>query len=291
MCVQNTQRDKLEKSELNRAGGILVTINNHMRTIETFSKVETLLVRSDGFVYENCVESTICEHFMDVFVNGQFWLRLACTPNELVELVVGRLISERIIDTSVVNALESCIKSIEVCEDGSRAEVYLANDKGTEHLKIIPLKSNSAIENERFMTQLSETDQEPSYHPEWIFTLTAAFLDDSQLHKATKGTHSCYLSIQGKIIYSAEDIGRHNALDKAIGYAALNNYSLHDCILFTTGRVSVDMVMKVATARIPILVSKAVPTTAAITLATRYGITLIGRAWQDSYEVYIGGKL
>lgn len=261
-------------------------INNHIKAIKTFGKVETLLVRSDGFVQENCVESTICEHFMDVFINGQFWLRLACTPNELVELVVGRLISERMIDTSVRNTLENCIKSIEICEDGSRAEVSLTNDRKTEFFN---------IENERFMTQMSEIEQKPSYdlsyNPEWIFALAAAFLDDSQLHKATKGTHSCYLSIQGKVTYSAEDIGRHNALDKAIGYAALNNYSLCDCILYTTGRISVDMVMKVATAKIPIFVSKAVPTTAAITLAARYGITLIGRAWQDSYEVYTGKDL
>lgn len=254
-------------------------INNHIKTIETFNKVETLLVRSDGFVQEKCVESTICEHFMDIFVNGQFWLRLACTPNGLVELVVGRLISERIIDISARNTLESCIKSIEICEDGSKAEVSLANDR----------------ENDRFMTQMSEIEQKPvqglSYNPEWIFALAAAFLGDSQLHKATKGTHSCYLSIQGKMIYSAEDIGRHNALDKAIGYAALNHYPLCGCILYTTGRVSADMVIKVATAQIPILVSKAVPTTAAVTLAARYGITLIGRAWQDSYEVYTNEKL
>ena len=261
-------------------------ISNHMRTMKTFNKVETLLVKSDGFVQEKCVESTICEHFIEVFVNGRFWTKLACTPNELVELIVGRLISEQVIDISVVNVLEDCIKSIEICEDGSRAEVHLADDRKTESLN---------MENGRFMTRMSEIEQKPlhdlPYNPEWIFTLAAAFLDDSQLHKATKGTHSCYLSIKGKIIYSAEDIGRHNALDKAIGYAALNACSLRDSILFTTGRISVDMVHKVATAQIPILVSKAVPTTAAITLAAHYGITLIGRAWQDSYEVYTGKNL
>lgn len=83
-----------------------------------------------------------------------------------------------------------------------------------------------------------------------------------------------------------EDIGRHNALDKCIGYALLEQLDLSECILFTTGRVPTDMVQKVIAAGIPVLASKAVPTDQAIELAKKYHLNLICRAWPDRMEIY-----
>lgn len=265
-------------------------IRNYMRTIAAFDKVETLLVKSDSLAGERCIENTIYEHFIKIYINDKFWIRTACTPNELVELIVGRLISEGIIDISASDTLEDCIKSIEIYETGKRADVWLNDDIKIEEKFFLHTKlAEFDLEDECFMEQLSQIVKKPicsfKINPEWIFELSAAFSKDSQLHKATKGTHSCYLSNMSTI-HSFEDIGRHNAIDKAIGYAALNAYDLSACILFTTGRVSVDMMLKAIISRISVLVSKAVPTTAAIKLAKRYNITLISRAWQDSYEIY-----
>ena len=82
---------------------------------------------------------------------------------------------------------------------------------------------------------------------------------------------------------SFEDIGRHNALDKAVGHMLLNNKEAEGCVLFTTGRVAADMVIKTVASGIPVLVSKAVPTTKALSLAKKYGLKLICNAWPDSY--------
>ncbi|MBR1855021.1 MAG: formate dehydrogenase accessory sulfurtransferase FdhD [Lachnospiraceae bacterium] len=121
---------------------------------------------------------------------------------------------------------------------------------------------------------------------EWIFGIANAFAQDSALHKSTGGTHSCMLAVEDRILYKAEDIGRHNALDKAIGYAVREQLNRSECILFTTGRVPTDMVRKAAAAGIPLLVSKAVPTADAVDMARGNGITLICRAWPDSFEIY-----
>ena len=121
---------------------------------------------------------------------------------------------------------------------------------------------------------------------EWIFERTRFFAEDSKLHKQTKGTHSCYLSCRGQTVFSCEDIGRHNAMDKCIGYAVLQEMNLKDCILFTTGRVPTDMVQKAVAAGIPVLVSKAVPTDEAIAMAEEYNLTLICRAWPDQFVIY-----
>lgn len=95
------------------------------------------------------------------------------------------------------------------------------------------------------------------------------------LHEATWSTHSCFLAYKGKIVYSCEDIGRHNALDKAIGYALMHDYDFHECAVFTTGRLPIDMITKVIRAGIPLVASKKTPTAEAVKLAQEYGLTRI----------------
>ena len=112
------------------------------------------------------------------------------------------------------------------------------------------------------------------------------FVKDSKIHRRTQGTHSCYLVVEGEVVFQAEDLGRHNAMDKAIGYAVRNGYNRQDCMLFTTGRVPTDMVQKVVFAGIPILVSKSVPTDEAVAMAQRYNLTLICKAWPDKFQLY-----
>lgn len=94
-----------------------------------------------------------------------------------------------------------------------------------------------------------------------------AFADGSPLHGITFATHSCILAQKDHILFSCEDIGRHNALDKVIGYALRHNIDLHQCMVYSSGRIPTDMTLKVIHAGIPILSSKASPTSEAIDLA------------------------
>jgi FdhD protein len=75
-------------------------------------------------------------------------------------------------------------------------------------------------------------------------------------------------------------------MDKAIGYALINGIPLNECILYTTGRVPTDMVKKAIMAGVPVLVSKAVPTDAAIKMAKEHSLTLICKAWPDKFEIF-----
>ena len=121
-----------------------------------------------------------------------------------------------------------------------------------------------------------------------VFRLAEHFRKDSTLHRITGGTHSCYIRFGDGNIRSFEDIGRHNALDKAVGAMLLVKEDPGKCMLYTSGRVPQDMVEKVIHAGIPILISKAVPTDRSIRLAAAYGLKLIVRAHADSYEEISG---
>ena len=108
------------------------------------------------------------------------------------------------------------------------------------------------------------------------------------LHAATWATHSCFLARNGEILFSCEDIGRHNAMDKAIGYALRNGIPLSECMVYSSGRIPTDMAKKAIRAAIPVLISKAAPTRQAIALAHTYGLTLICAARRDSMRQYTG---
>ena len=95
------------------------------------------------------------------------------------------------------------------------------------------------------------------------------------LYRATRAVHSCFVLHKGKIVFACEDLGRHNALDKAVGCAVLAGLPLAECVLYTSGRVPLDMVRKAIRAGVPVLVSKSMPTVQSAELAAEYGLQLV----------------
>lgn len=261
-----------------------MTIDNRFTDAEQTLPVEAKTVKPDGTVGAGGGE-LIREHIIEVMINEKPVLRITCTPNRLAELVLGRMITEGLI--------ESCedVECLHICESGNRAKAYLRQGMDIAEMEDAPQAEPTCCTDNKVLTgfrAVRELQPLPyaAYSGESIFALIQKFNENASLHKRTRGTHSCYLSCRGEYQGVFEDIGRHNALDKAVGYAQINRLDSKDCILFTTGRVPVDMVRKVIMAGIPVLVSKAVPTVEAVEMAGRCHLTLICRAWPDSYEVY-----
>lgn len=251
-----------------------------------------MLVRRDPAVQEDVEREILREHRLELVVNERTIARLVCTPEDLENLVVGRLITEGIVLD--VNEIEQ----IRLCESGNRARVFLNKDVAfcsaqaeeptccTDNRVLL----QPAEKADRALPRTAEGEPRRTvWKSEWIFAMADAFAEDFRLHKRTGGIHGCMLGTEGRVLYRTEDIGRHNAMDKAVGYGARMGIAPESCMLFTTGRVPTDMVRKAVAAGIPILISKAVPTEDAVEMAKEYGITLICRAWPDSFEVYADG--
>lgn len=257
--------------------------------VEPVASVPAAFVRPDGSC-ERGKTMVQAEHSLDVYVNEELTMRVVCTPTHLFDLVVGRLFTE-----GLVPGIEE-IESIDLLASGTRANVYLRNrqaDLSRAHVDVVPTCcTGNQVFNSYFVGDSTLRKIDPiEWDPEWVFSLARTFADDSPLHRKTFGAHSCYLSLEGELICCREDLGRHNALDKVVGHALREGISLERCVLYSSGRVPVDMVQKAIRARIPVLASKAVPTDMTIRLAQEFGLSLICSARPDSMRVLSDHRL
>lgn len=258
-------------------------IDRHIQS-ETVSPHVAWRVSADGSEQAEDL-AVLVEHDLDVYVNEVLTMRVVCTPNHLVDLVIGRLFSEGIV------AGVDDVDSIYLCEYGTRARVTLherrADFSRKDVLDVVP----SCCTGNKTYNHYFDDDDPPSkvvpikWDRAWVFAAAAAFAQDSPLHRRTFGTHSCYLLLDGEILCCREDLGRHNAFDKVLGAALRAGVDLTRAMVFSSGRLPVDMVMKAIRAGVPILATKAVPTDATIALAREYDLTLICSARPDSMRV------
>jgi FdhD protein len=121
-----------------------------------------------------------------------------------------------------------------------------------------------------------------------ILSTMTTFHKQAKLFLQTGGVHSAALVKERGIIYYAEDIGRHNAVDKVAGMALLEDCPLSEMMLFTSGRISSEIAKKAIRLKIPLIVSGSAPTSEAIRLGWRYGLYLIGFARGKRFSIYTG---
>jgi len=109
---------------------------------------------------------------------------------------------------------------------------------------------------------------------------------ESELYRATGGVHSAALCDNRALLIFSEDIGRHNAIDKIFGKCLIEGIQTDNRVIITSGRISSEILLKIAKRNIPIIVSRSAPTSLAVKLANKLGITLIGFARGKRINIY-----
>lgn len=214
------------------------------------------------------------EHAATIVVNEQPVFRVVCTPELLPQLALGRLLTE-----GWIAAAEE-VEQIAVCAEGLKISVHLTHPLEAAQAAGQEVPScctdNLTVAAPVKLRPLAAVPQMP-VPDEWVEALAAAMGGGLPLYQATRAVHSCFVLRAGKILYQCEDLGRHNALDKAVGCALADGVPLGECVLYTSGRVPVDMVRKAIRAGVPALVSKTMPTVQSLELAEQYGLKLLIR--------------
>ena len=238
--------------------------------------------RGQSFRYP---DDLVAEHTMEIYLNDTPAYEVVCSPTDLPELVLGRLLSNGVIQST------DEVELLYLCENGLRAKVYLPKwEPATEHPGVEQV--STCCTGNRTIADLFRNQTPPrhlrpiAYEQRWIFRLAEAMSAGLPLYQATHAVHSCFVLHRGHIFCACEDIGRHNALDKVLGWALMQGIPLEECIVYTSGRIPVDMVMKVIRAGVPVLASKAMPTRESVLLAEEFGLSLIGAARKDSMVVF-----
>jgi FdhD protein len=125
-----------------------------------------------------------------------------------------------------------------------------------------------------------------SLESSYVRNLVERLFESQELYSKAGGVHTSILTDGEQVTVMAEDVGRHNSLDKIAGMCLLENIILAKKILLSTGRVSSDMLQKSARIGASIVISRTSPTSMSVELAEKWGITLIGYARRNQFNLY-----
>ena len=224
------------------------------------------------------------EDVVTLYVNGQPLVSMMCTPTHLEELALGFLFNEGLIE-----GLDE-VAVLELCGGERCVDVWLRHDIETPQLRVITSGCSGGTTFEDVASTHHRVESDLRVTPQQVTQLMHEFLRATALYRRAGGVHGAVLAEGERLLCAAEDVGRHNALDKIAGRCLRQGQPTQNRVLLTTGRVSSEMVSKVARMGVPIIISRTSPTSLSIQLAQAWSITLIGYTRRRSFRVYAGAE-
>ena len=223
---------------------------------------------------------------LTIILNNRELVTLLCSPENLRYLAVGFLFSEGLLKR------KDEIKKIMV--DDRRGVVRVETEGDEEPASDALFKrfiTSGCGRGASFYIAIDAQDQVKVESQVKISTLEVLalvheFQHRSQIYRSTGGVHSAALCDIRDVLVFGEDIGRHNAVDKIFGSCILNDIATDDHIIITSGRISSEILLKIARRNVPIIVSKSAPTNLGVRLANDLGVTLVGFVRGKRMNVY-----
>jgi FdhD protein len=217
-----------------------------------------------------------------IHVNGQELVTLLCTPDKLNFLVLGFLASEGLIES-----LDDVLL-LQVCEDQEGViDVTLNGGRPSQRGRPLLLSGcGRGITFDDLSASQPKIESSLQISTEEIVRLMRELRNQSPIHRAAGGTHASALSDGERLLVVAEDVGRHNTLDKIRGECLFHGIPTKDRLIVTTGRISSEMVSKAAKMEVPIVASRSTPTDLAVRLAREWQMTIVGYVRGGKMNLY-----
>ncbi|MDN7242260.1 formate dehydrogenase accessory sulfurtransferase FdhD [Planococcus sp. N028] len=249
--------------------------------------IRTVMRYANGAFTEK-EDRVVVEEPITIHINGREFITIVCSPEWIEDMAVGFLASEGIIPN------HKDIKDIRV--DEKAGAVYITADK------VYPFYEQ--LQNKRFIssccgmsrqgfvfahdaiTAKTMKEARVKLTPEDCFALMRRMDDSAETFRKTGGVHNAALCSTDGFFLSRVDIGRHNALDKIYGHCLRNGIPVRDKVIVFSGRISSEILLKVAKIGCEIILSKSAPTELALELADELGITAVGFIRGESFNLY-----
>lgn len=250
--------------------------------------VEARVERLESGKREEVTDRVIAEYPLTIFVNRRELVTLLCTPQYLEALAVGYLHAEGFLEN------REAIAGMRLDDSRGVVEVTLGKEwKPAEALFARRTITTGCGRGTVFYNATDPLTTRPVQSGMRVAAgevsrLATLVQKEVPLFRATGGAHCAVLAGDGFFLLR-EDIGRHNAVDKVAGECLLQGWDTGDKILFTTGRVSSEMLLKAARLGVPVVASRSAPTDLAVRLADELRIALVGFARGSRLNVYAHG--
>lgn len=219
---------------------------------------------------------------LTINVNGEEFVTLMGTPLNQDWLAVGFLRNERLI-----TGMDE-IEDIHVSEDGCCVDLWLNRQIVKPPKTILTTGCGGGLAFDDPGVGVDPIESDVQTEPEVILDAFNSLQKRDSLYARARGIHAAgLLNLEkGELIKVAEDIGRHNTIDKLRGACVLEGIASKDHALLTTGRISSEMLRKGALMECPVIASRTSPTSFAVELAKTWNITLVGYARHGKLRVY-----
>lgn len=231
-------------------------------------------------------DTLVIEVPLTVYANGQELSTLVCSPQGYKELGVGYLLNEGLIsDPADIQ---------DIHHDSDKGILFVEGkidtpSNGNGHKRYFPEDNetlNSSFYFAKDACQIRPVKSDFRIPASQLLQLISLLEEKSLTFRRTGGVHSAALADNSGLIVRYEDIGRHNAVDKVLGYAFLNGIPLDDKCLVLSGRVASEIMFKVARRGIPLILSRSAAMLLAVELAEKLDICIVGFTRGEQFNVY-----
>jgi len=221
-----------------------------------------------------------------IFLNKTHYVTILCSPSDLKDLVVGQLLSQNIIKT--IKEIEKLELKEETCHVKLVGTVDLAKRlKLSEMSQRVVHSVCGSPSPHLYSGKTLKVKSDLKVEAQTIQKCVARLNSLAETFRKTGGVHvAAVYGSDGTLVAFAEDVGRHNAVDKAVGKAALTGARFSQCFLALSGRMTDDIVRKAARVAIPVVASLAAAIDSGIKIAQETELTLVGFVRGNRMNVY-----
>ncbi len=254
-------------------------------------EVEISYFRTDTGQCELRKDLVTVEEPLHLMVNREHCATILSTPTQRKELAVGYLITEGIVQ-SIADIREIRVEA-QTCNVTLRPEINIQERMqfATPFRRVVSSECSTPGEWPLYKLidrlKIPKVTSEIRVNAKTIAETMKRFSTDAPIHSKTGGAHIAALyKPDGTCIAFAEDVGRHNAVDKAVGTALMRESSLEESFLTSTGRITGDIALKAARVKIPIVASIAAAVDSGVEIAKLTDLTLAGFVRGNRMNVY-----